>query len=79
MTCGKSKVVLTHPGKTLKQNVAPIFLSHSVMSHGILNLNASVCFDDAHPRGHAHMPSALRGEGVSKFLTKGRDVVWIWL
>ena len=30
-------------------------------------------------RGHAHMTSALRGrEGVGQFLTKGREVAWIW-
>ena len=28
--------------------------------------------------GHAHVTSALRGEGVSQFLTKGREVAWIW-
>ena len=30
-------------------------------------------------RGHIHMTSALRGrEGVGKFLTKEREVAWIW-
>ena len=30
-------------------------------------------------RGHVHMTSALRGrEGVAQFLTKGREVAWIW-
>ena len=30
-------------------------------------------------RGNIHMTSALRGrEGVGKFLTEGKEVVWIW-
>ena len=30
-------------------------------------------------RDDVHMTSALtRGEGVSQFLTKGREVAWIW-
>ena len=28
--------------------------------------------------GHVHMTSALPGEGVSQYLTQGREVVWIW-
>ena len=30
-------------------------------------------------RGHVHMTSALRGrEGITQFLTKEREVAWIW-
>ena len=35
--------------------------------------------DDGLIRDDVHMTSALRGrEGVDQFLTKEREVVWIW-